>query len=269
MSNYRTIRELMNLNGKCALVTGATGGIGKQIATTIAELGGDIIATDKPGSNYSTLLKMIDNTSESKVIVVDCDLEDEMDRNNLLETLISSNKNIDILINNAAFVGESNLTGWVEEFESQSIDTWRRAIEVNLTAPFHLSQGLYPKLKSNGGGSIINIASIYAINAPDYSLYKGTDMGNPAAYSASKGGLVQLTRWLSTTLSPDIRINSVSPGGVYRNQSNKFVKRYEDCTPLKRMAYESDLNGSIAFLASDLSVYVTGQNLVVDGGWTA
>jgi NAD(P)-dependent dehydrogenase (short-subunit alcohol dehydrogenase family) len=176
--------------------------------------------------------------------------------------------NLDILINNAALVGDSSLEGWVEDFDKQSVQTWNRALEVNLTAPFHLSQAFTSLLKKSGNGSIINIASTYGINAPDYSLYKGTNMGNPAAYSASKGGLVQLTRWLSTTIAPDVRVNSISPGGVWRNQPKKFVERYESRTPLARMATEEDFKGVVAYLASDLSAYVTGQNIVVDGGWT-
>ena len=94
-------------------------------------------------------------------------------------------------------------------------------------------------------------------------------MGNPAAYAASKGGLLQLTRWLSTTLAPSVRANAISPGGVYRNQPISFVKRYEARTPLGRMATEEDIVGAVVYLASDLSTYVTGQNLIVDGGWTA
>ena len=93
-------------------------------------------------------------------------------------------------------------------------------------------------------------------------------MGNPAAYAASKGGLLQLTRWLSTVVAPDVRVNAVSPGGVWRNQPAEFVKRFIDRTPLKRMATEEDFKGIIAYLSSDLSSYVTGQNIIVDGGWT-
>ena len=123
--------------------------------------------------------------------------------------------------------------------------------------------------KLNKNGSIINVASIYGVLGPNYSLYEGTDMGNPAAYAVSKGGLIQLTRWLSTTLAPDIRVNTISPGGVFRNQADEFVHRYESRTPLGRMAREEDFIGVTAYLASDLSAYVTGQNLIVDGGWTA
>ncbi len=99
-------------------------------------------------------------------------------------------------------------------------------------------------------------------------MYDDTDMGNPAAYAVSKGGLIQLTRWLSTTLAPDIRVNSLSPGGVFRDQPNEFVQRYEAKTPLGRMAVEEDFKGTVTYLASDLSEYVTGQNILVDGGWT-
>ena len=156
----------------------------------------------------------------------------------------------------------------MDDFSKQSIETWNRALEVNLTSPFHLSQGIADLLKKNNNGSIINIASIYGFKAPDYSLYSGTKMGNPAAYSSSKGGLIQLTKWLSSTLAPDVRVNALSPGGIWRNQPTKFVERFESKTPLGRMGTEEDLKGAIAYLASDLSAYVSGQNIVVDGGWT-
>ena len=140
-------------------------------------------------------------------------------------------------------------------------------MEVNLTAVFDLCQGVTPLLRASTGPNIINIASIYGHYGPDWSLYKGTTMGNPAAYNASKGGLIQFTRWLATTLAPDVRVNAISPGGIFRNQPEIFVNRYKAKTPLGRMATEDDFRGIIAYLASDLSKYMTGQNLTVDGGW--
>ncbi len=112
-------------------------------------------------------------------------------------------------------------------------------------------------------------ASIYGMVGPDFSLYAGTSMGNPAAYAASKGGLLQLTRYLATALAPRVRVNAITPGGIVRGQPPAFIERYVAKTPLGRMATEEDFKGAIAYLASDLSRYVTGQNLVVDGGWTA
>ena len=144
-----------------------------------------------------------------------------------------------------------------------------KAMEVNATAPFELVQSALPLLKQSGNGSIINIASIYGILGPDWSLYDGTTMANPAGYAASKGALVQLSRWLATTVGPSVRVNSISPGGIARGQPPSFVSRYVERTPLKRMATESDFKGIILFLASDLSRYVTGQNIIVDGGWSA
>jgi NAD(P)-dependent dehydrogenase (short-subunit alcohol dehydrogenase family) len=264
----KKISDLISLKGKCALVTGAVGGIGQEIAMTIAELGGNLILVDLPGSNYDLLKRKLQENSEVNIDCVDCNLESEKSRIELIDQVLAQNTKLDILINNAAFVGDSNLDGWTDEFSKQTIETWNRAIAVNLTAPFHLSQGFTPLLKKSGNGSIINIASIYGINAPDYSLYDGTNMGNPAGYSASKGGLIQLTRWLSSTVAPDIRVNSISPGGVLRNQPKQFVKRYAQRTPLGRMAIEEDFKGTIAYLASNLSMYVTGQNILVDGGWT-
>jgi NAD(P)-dependent dehydrogenase (short-subunit alcohol dehydrogenase family) len=264
----KKIADLLSLKGRRALITGAIGGIGQEIALTIAELGGDLILVDRPNSNYDMIKKTVLNNWNVDIRCIDCDLENENSRINLINEVFKGNVNLDILINNAAFVGESSLKGWVEDFDKQSIQAWNSALEVNLTAPFHLSQAFTPLLKKSGNGSIINIASIYGINAPDYSLYSGTDMGNPAGYSASKGGLLQLTRWLSTTIAPDVRVNSISPGGVWRNQPKQFVERYEQRTPLERMAVEEDVKGAIAYLASNLSAYVTGQNIVVDGGWT-
>jgi len=264
----KKISDLMNLKGRRALITGATGGIGQEIATTIAELGGNLLLVDRPESNYESVKQKILENWNVQVECVDCNLENEEARIDLINIINKDGQGLDILINNAAFVGTSGLEGWVTDFDNQSVDTWRRAMEVNLTAAFHLTQGCTPLLKKSKGGSIVNIASIYAINGPDYSLYEDTAMGNPAAYAASKGGLVQLTRWLSTTLAPHIRVNAISPGGVFRNQPEVFVERYVARTPLGKMADNEDFKGTIAYLASDLSSYVTGQNLPVDGGWT-
>lgn len=262
-----TIANLMSLKGRRALVTGAAGGIGQAIAQTLAELGADILLVDRPGANYGTLIDEIVRDWGVKVQTFDCDLELQGERDRLVESILHQGAGLDVLVNNAAFVGTSGLQGWATDFEQQTIETWRRALEVNLTAAFDLSKGFAPILKQCKGGSIINISSIYGSYGPDYSLYEGTLMGNPAAYAASKGGLIQLARWLATTLAPKVRVNSISPGGVFRNQPEIFVKRYEARTPMGRMATEDDFRGAIAYLASDLSLYVTGQNLAVDGGW--
>jgi len=264
----RNIKDLMSLKGRTALITGASGGIGQQIAITLAELGANLVLVDRPKADYGQLLNTLKNFNVN-VPIVEFDLEHESDRDNLILTIEKQKGPLNILVNNAAFVGDSDLDGWTTKLQDQTIDTWKRALEVNLTSVFDLSKRLAPKLKKSKHGSIINISSIYGVLGPNYSLYSGTKMGNPAAYSASKGGVTQLTRWFSTTLAPDIRVNSISPGGVFRNQPDKFVNRYVSNTPLLRMAKEEDFKGAIAYFSSDLSEYVTGQDLLVDGGWSA
>jgi NAD(P)-dependent dehydrogenase (short-subunit alcohol dehydrogenase family) len=175
---------------------------------------------------------------------------------------------LDVLVNCAALAPAAGAQGWAVPFAQQTSEAWRLALEVNLTAVFVLTQSCVNMLRRSKRGCVVNVASIYGMVGPDMRLYDGTAMGNPAAYAASKGGLLQLTRWLATTLAPAIRVNSITPGGVWRNQPESFHQRYRARTPLQRMASEEDLKGAAAYLSSDLSAYVTGHNLVVDGGWT-
>ena len=137
-----------------------------------------------------------------------------------------------------------------------------------MTAPFHLTQLMLPLLEAASAPSIVTIGSVHGIVGPDWRLYESLAMSNPAAYAASKAALIQLTKWLATTLAPSIRCNSVSPGGLERSQPSKFVTRYQERTPLGRMGSENDIVGAIVYLLSDASSYVTGQILVVDGGYT-
>jgi len=262
----RSINKLMDLSGRRALITGANGGLGRIITQTLAELGADLVLLDRPGVPLVEQAGEIAKAANVDVTVRYCDLENQDERQALIKEL-NQHGGLDILVNNAAFVGTSDLQGWAVPFAEQSVETWRRAFEVNLTSVFHLCQGLVPLLEKSGNGSIVNIGSIYGEYGPDWSLYEGTEMGNPAAYGASKGGLIQLTRWLATTVAPSVRVNAISPGGIARGQPSAFVDRYKRRTPLGRMATEDDFRGAVAFLSSDMSAYVTGQNLFVDGGW--
>ena len=158
----RTIRELMSLQGRRAMLTRASGGIGQRMATTIAELGGDLVLVDRPETEYGVLLDELQGIGDVEVTCIDCDLENGDARAELVLNLSEQEDQLNILINNAAFVGSSDLEGWTTEFQDQSIETWRRALEVNLTAAFDLSKGLAPKLKQNRHGSIIDVAHFYA-----------------------------------------------------------------------------------------------------------
>ncbi len=268
LKTERAISSLMNLQGRVALITGGAGNIGLAIANALAELGASICLLDRDPDMLNRAAVSLNEHWHVDVETFVIDLEDETQRKLAIDLIKKSFGRLDILVNNAGFVGDSDLQGWVVPFYEQSIETWRRVMEVNLTAAFHLSQLLSPMLKKNRKGSIINVGSIYGVVGPDLRLYDETGMGNPAAYSISKGGLIQCTRWLSTVLAPDIRVNSISPGGVARGQPSVFVERYVARTPLGRMGKEEDFKGAIAFFASDLSSWVTGENLMIDGGWT-
>jgi NAD(P)-dependent dehydrogenase (short-subunit alcohol dehydrogenase family) len=262
-----TIKVLSNLTGRRALITGAAGNLGKVFADTLAELGANIVLIDLPGTNLEDISDDLEKKWNVSVEIQYCDLESPEERAHLISRINSRKDPLNIIVNNAAFVGSSKLDGWNVAFEDQTVEAWRRAMEVNLTAVFDLCKGLKPSLDNSSGASIINIGSIYGLYGPDWSLYSETGMSNPAAYAASKGGLVQFSRWLATTLAPNVRVNVISPGGIFRNQDPKFVERYKHKTPLQRMAVEDDFRGVIAFLASDLSNFVTGQVLEIDGGW--
>jgi NAD(P)-dependent dehydrogenase (short-subunit alcohol dehydrogenase family) len=261
-----TLKILGDLTGRRVLITGGTGNLGKIIANTVAEQGAAIVLLDRPGSPFEEIEDCLRFHWGVDCQRIECDLEHESQRTTAIQRILDDGIPLNCLINNAAFVGSTNLKGWATCFEEQSLDSWRRAFEVNLTAPFHLAQGLSPLLRTSKGSNIINITSIYAEQGPDWRIYDGTAMGNPAAYGSSKAGLTQLTRWLATTLAPTVRVNAICPGGIERGQPAQFNASYANRTPMQRMAMERDFMGAISFLSSDLSAYITGQVIVVDGG---
>ena len=263
-----SIKEQMDLRSRVAVITGGAGYLGRTMAHTLAEAGADIVIVDIDAGKTFDFCRDLEKTWGIRTLGLPADLEDKDQRRAVAQKTVNEFGRLDILINNAAFVGTSNLTGWGVPFEQQETETWRRALEVNLTAVFDLTQSSVPYLKKSGHGCIINTASIYGIVGPDPRLYEGLPMFNPAAYAASKGGMIQFTRWCASVLAPDIRVNAITPGGIFRNQDPKFLERYESRCPLKRMAHEEDFIGATIFLASDLSKYVTGQNIVVDGGFS-
>ena len=262
-----TFKSLMDLNGRSALVTGASGFLGAVICDTLAELGSNLILVDMDFKKLAILTEELREKWNVSVIPFTCNLENPNERDDLIKNVHMLSSGLNIIVNNASFVGTSNLTGWATTFEEQGSMIWGKVLEVNLTSVFDICQKLTTTLKKSGNGSIINIGSIYGELGPDWRLYEGLDMGNPAAYSAAKGGLLQLTRWLATTVAPDIRVNAISPGGIIRNHKEVFIDRYSSKVPLRRMATENDIRGAIGYLASDLSRYVTGENIHVDGGF--
>ena len=257
--------SIFSLRGRKILVTGAAGHLGRALCEHLIADGAIVFAVDVDEKGLASVESEVRPT-EGSFFAFTADLSDEERRADLVEQVAAETDSLDGAVFAAAFVGTSELEGWAVDFAQQSISTWRKALELNLTAPFHLTQLIESFLSRGDGPSVINIGSIYGSIGPDWDLYEGLDMSNPAAYAASKGGLIQLTRWLASTLAPGIRVNMVSPGGISRGQDATFVERYSRKTPLARMATEQDVVGQVAFLLSPAGRYITGQNVIIDGG---
>lgn len=265
----RSVKQLIDLSGRKALVTGGAGHIGLAVGEALIELGANIAILDVDATACQERVEALCRVRKSSAVALPCDLKDEQATRKTVNAAIKEMGGLDILIHCAAYVGTTQVPGWAVPFEQQTVEAWDAAIRVNLTSAFIMVQEAKEALAASGHGSVVLFASTYGLVGPDHRLYEGTNMANPAGYGASKGGLLQLARYLTTALAPRVRVNAISPGGVWRNQPEAFHQRYVSRTPLGRMATEEDLKGAVAYLASDLSAYVTGHNLVVDGGWTA
>jgi NAD(P)-dependent dehydrogenase (short-subunit alcohol dehydrogenase family) len=257
------------LSGRKALVTGGAGHIGLAAGEALAEMGAVIAILDQDVAACKERVDVLCGYGARRVISIECDLAEEISTRESVRRAVEEMAGLDILIHLAAYVGTTQLAGWSVPFDDQTVQAWDQALRVNLTSAFVLAQEAKEALSASGHGSVILFGSTYGMIGPDFRIYEGTSMANPAGYAASKGGLLQLTRYLATLLAPHVRVNAISPGGVWRNQPEAFHQRYLARTPLGRMAGEEDLKGAVAYLASDLSAYVTGHNLVVDGGWTS
>ena len=276
MSSERSLREMMSLDGRVAVVTGGVGHIGRAIADGLAELGAAIALVDIAASAGKEVASELMKSRGAKAEMFDCDFEQGEVVKDLPRRVREAFGGIDIIVNCAAFVGTSGLQGWAAPFEQQSDVTWRRALEVNLTAPFVLVQAAAEDLARSGHGSVINISSIYGLSGPDWRLYEGTSLGNPAAYAASKGGLIQMTRWLATTMAPKVRVNAVAPGTVDTPWVGRLLDAAADPAaeraalqarqPSGRLVTADEVAHAVCYLASPLSGSTAGTVLAVDGG---
>ncbi len=258
----------LRLDNKTIILTGAAGFIGSNSARSLAMVGADLILIDIDRAKLNSLRKEIHNIVPCNIETIVADITSATQRDRIIDHIRKNRICIDVVINTTGMVGTSRESGWNTSFDKQKIGPWRKSLEINLTSIFFLIQSLEKYMQKSSDPSIINISSMYGSAVPDYQIYKDTNINNPAGYSISKAGLIYMTKWLATTLAPKIRVNCVSPGGIYRKQNKKFVSKYIKKTPLKRMATEEDITGCILFLSSSLSKYMTGQNIIVDGGWS-
>jgi len=258
----------LNLAKKTSIITGGCGHLGASIAEKLSSCGSNLILIDLHEKNLNKIKKKLEKKYKIRIQVFALDLTDKKQRDACIKDIKKNYKTVEIMVNSIGMVGTDNMKGWNASFENQSYEAWQKAIETNLTSIFFLIQGLYRTMNKSKNSSIINISSIYGVNAPDWKLYEDTDINNPAAYSISKAGMIYMSKWLASTLAPNIRVNSVSPGGIIRQQKKLFIKKYKEKTLLNRMATEDDISEPVLFLASNMSSYITGQNIIIDGGWT-
>ncbi|MDP2038605.1 MAG: SDR family oxidoreductase [Ignavibacteria bacterium] len=265
--------ELFSLKNKTAIITGALGLIGKEHCKALSEAGANVVVADIDEVKCKEFAKELQ--TESLGIALDVTNPDSI--KNLRDSVLAKFGHIDILVNNAAindmFEDPKSATEQ-SKFENYPLELWQKSIDVNLTGVFLCSQILGAEMAKQKSGSIINIASTYGITAPDQSLYLKEDgtqaFYKPPAYSATKGAVIMFTKYLASYWGKvGVRVNTLSPGGVENSQDEFFVEKYSSKTPLGRMAKPTDYKGELIFLASDASSYMTGANLIVDGGWTA
>lgn len=254
--------DLFDLSGKVAVVTGGAGLIGSALCDGLAAHGATVVLVD---IDFEAATEVA-NSISGNVVVKTTDINSEPDVEALFTDVVESFGSVDILVN-SAYPRNQN---YGEQYENVSLSDWQENILLNLNSYYLTCKKASEIMKrQKNGGSIINLGSIYGSQAPDFDVYSGTEMTSPVEYAAIKGGILNFTRYLASYLGSDgIRANVLSPGGVFDDQDETFVTQYESKTPLSRMAEPADLKGPVVFLSADCSRYMTGQNLIIDGGWT-
>lgn len=244
---------MFSIKDKVIVITGSNGLLGKQMVSTFREQGAKVIAAD---IYFETL-------GADDIII---DISDEQSVKKGVEVIVEKNNKIDGWVNNAY----PRTKDWGAKFENIKLESWHKNVDLHLNGYFLCCQLALAQMKKQKSGSLINMSSIYGLIGPDFTIYEGTEMTMPAAYSAIKGGLNNLTRYLASYFGKyQVRINTVSPGGIYDKQPKSFVDMYNKKVPMKRMGEPKDIVSAVHYLLSDEASYVTGHNLVVDGGWTA
>lgn len=262
-----------DLEGKVAIVTGAAGLIGGHHCSALADAGAHVIACDLEGSKLEDFVAGW--PGEHLAMSLDVTDEDALKaaRNSILDRF----GHIDILVNNAAIndmFENPAMAAEQSKFENYPVEMFKKSLEVNVTGVFLCAQVFGTPMAKQGSGSIINVASTYGVVGPDQSIYRNREgeqtFFKSAAYPTTKGAVINFTRFLAAYWGESgVRVNTLSPGGVENGQDDWFIENYSAKTALGRMAKPTDYRGAVVFLASDASSYMTGANLIVDGGWTA
>jgi NAD(P)-dependent dehydrogenase (short-subunit alcohol dehydrogenase family) len=241
------------MKDRIVIITGGSGLLGQEMIADIRRKGGIAINAD---------LNVKTNLDKGEIKI---DITDDESIQNGIDHILSRFKRIDGLVNNAY----PRTSDWGQKFEDVQPDAWRKNIDMQLNSTFVFCQKVLKVMVNQRQGAIVNIASIYGVVGNDFTIYEEYGGTSPAAYSAIKGGVINFSRYLASYYGQiGIRVNCVSPGGIFDNQHPSFINRYESKVPMKRLGRPDDIAPSVTFLLSDEAKYITGQNLIVDGGWT-
>jgi len=275
MKQVDCISKLFDIKNRNIVITGSSGLLGSQYANTLSVAGANVILVDLDSIKNKKLERSLVKKYGTKARSYTTDISNLQEVKKLAKNVLKDFKKIDGLVNNAAYTSKGakeesdNPYGSLENFPMK---IWQKSIDINLTGVFFCSQAFGKIMAKQGKGVIVNIASNYGLVGADQRIYGKSGLNLPISYAATKGAVVNMTRYLAAYWSgKNIRVNTLSPGGVLdvTYQDKKFIKKYSERTILGRMARKDEYNGAMLFLISDASSYMTGANLIVDGGWTA
>ena len=275
-----TTKEMFDLKGRVAIITGGAGLLGMQHATAIAESGGHVVIADRSADRVARCAEELTSSTGVQALGIAADMTVKADVERMVAETVRTFGRADILINNAAMTvkgGGEDSHDYFAAFEDYPLDLWEKALKVNLTGTFLCCQAVGRQMVAQQRGVILNIASDVGNISPDHRIYEGVrsphtgePFNTPASYATTKAGLINLTRYLATYwATKGIRVNCLSPGGVFAGHDPQFVKNLTERIPLGRMAHVDEYRGTILFLVSDASSYMTGANVIVDGGRTS
>jgi NAD(P)-dependent dehydrogenase (short-subunit alcohol dehydrogenase family) len=260
---------LFRLDGHVAIVTGGAGLLGEHHAMALTDAGAAVVLADLRPARCAELAARLQARGDL-ALGTECDVTRPESWRALLERTLDEFGRVDVLVNNAAYTAQTPTAAYRAGLLEFPIEDWQGILSVNLTGTFLGCQIIGGHLVGRGSGTIINIASLYGVVSPNHRMYPGTGIHQPVAYSVSKGGVINLTRYLATAWGETgVRVNCITPGGVENEHTAIFKERFSQLNPMGRMAQPHEMKGALVYLASPASQYCTGHNLIVDGGWTA
>ena len=262
------VKKIFDFSNRVVVITGAAGLLGTEYANGFSQAGANVVLADKNFIKCKKLAIELEKKFGVKPLAVNVDVTNPKSIKKMVEQVMKKFSKIDILVNNAIFpeIGKIKKI----KFEDFPLDVWKKGVDVNLTGMFLCSQQIGKIMMKQKKGVIINISSIYGIKGPDQRIYGKTDIIKSALYATTKGAVINFTKYLAAYWNrTGIRVNTLSLGGVEENQDRNFKKKYSDKTMIGRMAKKDEYVGALLFLSSDASSYMTGSNLIIDGGWNS